>query len=166
MEQQIEAYFRCVDGILIVYNTEVTDVKITLSLFNQLHPQLQFTLELEDNNRLNFLDLTFHRRHDHISASIFQKPTATGMLIHYESCHPNEHKFAGHNFLVNRIVTYPIPQSEVENKTSISQHILNASGFNHVGIADKIKYIKRKSSLNVTNSNQLPKKIGYSYLYR
>jgi hypothetical protein len=143
---------------LIVYNTEVTDVKITQSLFNQLHPQLKFTVELEDNNILNFRDLTCHRRHDHIYASVFRKPTATDTLIHYDTCHPNELKLAGINFLVSRIVTHPIPHSEVVNKTSISQHILNASGFNHVGIADKIKYIKRKSSLNVTNSNQLPKK--------
>jgi hypothetical protein len=118
-KQQIKAYVWYVD-ILIVYNTIKLLTSILLSLFNQLHPQLQFTLELEDNNRLNFLDLTFHRRHDHISASIFQKPTATGTLIHYESCHPNEHKFAGHNFLVNRIVAYPMPHSEMEKEASIS----------------------------------------------
>jgi hypothetical protein len=48
-------------------------------------------------------------------------------------------------FLVNRIITYPISQSEVENETSMSQHILNANGFNHVDIIDRIKYKKQKS---------------------
>jgi hypothetical protein len=51
---------------------------------------------------------------------------------------------------------YPIPRSGVENKTCISQHILNDNGFNHVDIADEITNKKQKSSLNITNSNQLP----------
>jgi hypothetical protein len=54
------------------------------------------------------------------------------MLIHYESCHPNERKFAGVNLSVNTVVRYPMPHSEMEKEASIRQHILNANEFNQV----------------------------------
>jgi hypothetical protein len=78
--------------------------------------------------------------------------------MHNDSCHSNEHKLAGINFLVNRIITYPMPRSEMEKEISTSQHILNANGFNLIDIMDRIKHQQRKSSYNITNSNQTPKK--------
>jgi hypothetical protein len=88
------------------------------------------------------------------------------MLIRYESCHPNEHKFAGINFLVNRIIMYPMPYSEMEKEASIHQHILNVNRFNQVDIIDRIKHQQLKPSLNITNSNHLPKNGPLLHIYR
>jgi hypothetical protein len=90
MEQHIKAYFRYVYDVLVVYSTKVTNILLnaTLSQYNQLHPKLKFTIEPEDNG-INFLALPFCRFQKHITAS-----TGTEALIHYESCHTNEHKLA------------------------------------------------------------------------
>jgi hypothetical protein len=69
---------------------------------------------LENDLEINFLDLTIHRLIDRVHASIYRKPTASDSLIHFESCHPIEHKLAGINHLINRIITYPIPASRKE----------------------------------------------------
>jgi hypothetical protein len=42
-----------------------------LSLFNKLHPNLTFTMELDDM-RINFSDLTIHRLTDSVYASIYE----------------------------------------------------------------------------------------------
>jgi hypothetical protein len=112
VELNIKAYFRYVDDILIVYDSLETDITHMLSLFNKLHHNLTFTMELEDDMRINFLDLKIHRLTDSVYASIYRKPTATDSLIHFDSCHPMEHKLAGINHLVNRVISYPIPASE------------------------------------------------------
>jgi hypothetical protein len=45
LQNQIYAYFRYVDDILIIYNTEHTDICNTLKQFNLIHPDLLFTME-------------------------------------------------------------------------------------------------------------------------
>jgi hypothetical protein len=47
IELNIKAYFRYVDDILIIYDNQVTDIAHTLSLFNNLHPNITFTMELQ-----------------------------------------------------------------------------------------------------------------------
>jgi hypothetical protein len=59
LENHINAYFRYVDDIWIIYNTEHTDINIMLMQFNQLHPNLVFTMEQEENRMINFLILLF-----------------------------------------------------------------------------------------------------------
>jgi len=49
-------YFRYVDDILLAAPGEWLD-KI-LNIFNSFHERLQFTLEISDNNSINFLDVT------------------------------------------------------------------------------------------------------------
>jgi len=156
VENDIVAYFRYVDDILIIYNAHKTEIANVLVLFNSLHPKIKFTSELEEDNKINFLDLTLHRLPTGVFASIYRKPTAFGNLIHFESCHPLEHKLAGINYLVNRIAVYPIPESEKEKETRISQQIANNNRYPHIDIAklvkDKLKsHSKRENNLEVEN---------------
>jgi hypothetical protein len=116
-----------------------TDITHMLSLFNNLHPNLTFTMELEEDMKINFLDLTIHRLPVGVYASIYRKPTASGSLIHFESCHPFEHKLAGINYLVNRIAFYPIPDLEKEKEIRVSQQIINDNGYQHIDIAKLVK---------------------------
>jgi hypothetical protein len=54
-------YFSYVDDILIIYDTNHSDVHNILDDFNTTHPKLKFTAEQETNNELNFLDITIYR---------------------------------------------------------------------------------------------------------
>jgi hypothetical protein len=147
IEQNIIAYFRFVDDILIVYNTKHTDIDNILHSFNQLHPLLLFTLRHETGGNINFLDLTVHWTSKGLTASIFCKPTATDTIIHNESCHPVEHKLACVNYLVNRINTYPVTAISKEIETRTCQKILNANGFHYINIIDRINNKKAKNLL-------------------
>jgi hypothetical protein len=108
LQHQIYDYFRYVDDILIIYNT---DIYKKLKQFNQIHTNLIFTMEQENDTLINFLDLSITRSDNGFSTSIYRKPTATDTLIHYNSCQPYEHKLAGINFLENRVITYPKSES-------------------------------------------------------
>jgi hypothetical protein len=60
-KQQIVAYFRYVDDILIIYDEKKTNIIHTLNEFNKLQPTINFTLEKEQQESINFLDITTHR---------------------------------------------------------------------------------------------------------
>lgn len=68
-------------------------------------------MEEEINNSINFLDITIYKTDQNISFNIYRKPTATDTIIPKDSCHPNGHKMAAIMFLVNRIVTYPMNET-------------------------------------------------------
>jgi hypothetical protein len=61
VENKIVAYFRYVDDILIVHDNQETDIAHMLLLFNNLYPNLTFTMELEEDMKINFSDLAIHR---------------------------------------------------------------------------------------------------------
>lgn len=47
-------------------------------------------------------------------------------MIHNNSCHPNEHKKAGINYLINRMNSYPItPKNKTQEKYIINQMLTN-----------------------------------------
>jgi hypothetical protein len=62
LRNQILGYFRYVDDILIVYTTMTKpNIKEVLNSFNDVTPITQFTVEEENNNQLNVLDITIKK---------------------------------------------------------------------------------------------------------
>ena len=50
-KRKIIKYFRYVDDILIIYDTNHSDVQNILKDFNTMHPKLKFTAECEKTTR-------------------------------------------------------------------------------------------------------------------
>jgi hypothetical protein len=101
-------YHRYVDDILIIYNEDYTDIEDTLKEFNSIHPNIQYTIEKERNNKLNYLDITIDNTPNTPTFSICRKPTTTDIIIHNDSYHPPEHKNSAIRHFINRMNTYPI----------------------------------------------------------
>ena len=104
----VVAYIRYVDDILLIYNRHLIDIEDILSAFNSFSPSLKFTLELEKDNKLNFLDVTLEKTNTHFSYNIYRKPTTTDTIISMDLCHPLEHKMAAIRYLLNRASTYDL----------------------------------------------------------
>jgi hypothetical protein len=118
-----------VDDILIIYDSTKTNINNTLDEFNVINKALKFTIAKEQDNKINFLDITIHREDTRISYSIYRKPTATS-TIHSTSCHPNEHKMAAFNYLFNRINCYPLTHNNKNNEMKIIKQIMYENGYN------------------------------------
>jgi len=59
---------------------------------NSVNPNIQFTKELEKDNRISFLDTTKTRVRGSIQVSVYRKPTHTDKYLDYNSHHPSQHK--------------------------------------------------------------------------
>jgi hypothetical protein len=126
----IVGYFRYVDDLLIIYNERKTDKEDLLYHFNNITPKLNFTIEKEMGDSINFLFLTIHRDINSFSVDIYRKPTYTYTIIPIDSCHPTEHKYAAIRHLQNRLNSYQLSHEKREKERKIIQDILHNNGYN------------------------------------
>ncbi|XP_067623524.1 uncharacterized protein [Eurosta solidaginis] len=73
------------DLFAIVNENEVQD---TLSALNSFDKHIKFTIELEENGKLAYLDSIIIRRQNQLKLKWYQKPTASGRIISFNSKHP------------------------------------------------------------------------------
>jgi hypothetical protein len=60
--RKIMAYYRYMDDILIIYDQRETNIEQTLEEFNNMQPTITFTNEKEQKEKINYLDITIHRK--------------------------------------------------------------------------------------------------------
>ena len=88
----IKFYNRYVDDIFCVIPFSKIDE--TLDIFNSYDPNLQFTIELEQNKTINFLDVTIINDNSVILTNWYQKSTYSGRILNFMSIHPLHQKRA------------------------------------------------------------------------
>jgi len=128
-KHKILNYYRYVDDILIIYDSDHTDIQNIVTDFNSLHHKLQFTAEIEKDHTLNYLDLSLHRTTTNIKTAIYRKPTFTDTIIPFNSNHPTQHKYAAVRHLYNRLNTYNLQHTEHTQELNIIHNILHNNSF-------------------------------------
>ena len=74
-------YARYVDDTFIIYKGTLRLIENFKNFMNNINKNIQFTLETETNNKLNFLDLTVTKHIDKLKFNIYRKPTTTDVTI-------------------------------------------------------------------------------------
>jgi hypothetical protein len=104
LNPKVEGYSRYVDDI--VYKENRTNINDILDRFNNIRPRMQFTLQQEQDKRINLLDVTIikdknrllfdiHRKPNDIHRKpndIYRKPKTTDTIIPSDSFHPMGYK--------------------------------------------------------------------------
>lgn len=87
------------DCLLAVPNNNINDI---LQAFNNFHKKIQFTLEIESNNKINFLDLTLIKNIEtkKIETMWYTKETWSGRYLNYYLHHSISQK---RNVVINLI---------------------------------------------------------------
>lgn len=145
---EILHWFRYVDDCLVFVDGYIGIVNNLLAKINQVHPSIKFTLELESNNKLNFLDFTIHKINNLLNFRIFRKPTQTDHNILSLSSHPHQHKMAAFNCYIHRLLNGPLFAVDYQNKFNIIKQIASNNSYNPNIINSFIQKIKNKKELN------------------
>ena len=88
---------------------------------NSINPHLQFTVELEENRCLPFLDTMTIRSNGKIEDDIYRKLTHTDKYSHHDSHHPLQHKLSVLSTLLDRAEKMP---SSNKGKRRERKHVL------------------------------------------
>jgi hypothetical protein len=59
---------------------------------DNLHQGRKYNIESKCDNKINFSDLTLHRKENNIEFDIFHKPAQIDMVIHSTSKHLQQHR--------------------------------------------------------------------------
>ena len=116
---KVGEYFRYIDDILLVSKENLTNKEEILNLFNNITPGLIFSLEREQDGKLNFLDLTINKGASELTFEIFRKPTTTDAIIPNDSYHHLEQNLAAIRYFANRIPTYNIDHQQKQKGIDI-----------------------------------------------
>jgi hypothetical protein len=95
------------------------DEKTIMNHMNNIDKHLEFKLLEEENNTINYLDLSIHRNTNSIDLGIYRKPTHTDATIQFSYNHPLEHKLAAFNFYINGMLTLPLTKQAKQQEWKI-----------------------------------------------
>ncbi|BHF84001.1 hypothetical protein SprV_0902715100 [Sparganum proliferum] len=77
------------------------------ALLNSVLPDIQFTMETENNNQIAFLDVLVHRKaNGSLKTTVYRKATNTRQILSYHSNHPLCHKRSCVRSLYKRVDTH------------------------------------------------------------
>ncbi|XP_044748720.1 uncharacterized protein LOC123309597 [Coccinella septempunctata] len=126
--RHIFKYYRYVDDILIIFTGGTDLIWVLLELFNSLHKNIHFTLEI-GFNQINFLDLTLTLEEDRIPVDVYRKESQTVAIINESSNHPAYHKFAALNTYLHRLLSLPLSRRNFDKELEIIEHIAYKNGY-------------------------------------
>ena len=135
-------WHRYVDDILCCWTGTDRQLNIFLNYLNKLEPSIKFTLEIESNNSLNFLDLTISKLSNKHCFQIYRKPTHTDCTINFHSSHPWPHKLAAFNSMIHRLITIPLSQENFLSELKIIKQIAVNNDF-PISLIDRILHRKQ-----------------------
>ena len=86
-DREPKLWFRYVNDTLIVWPHRRTQLATFMDHLNGLCYKIQFTMEIEEENQLPFLDVLVKRNKNTLTTSVFCKKTHTNRYLHFRSHH-------------------------------------------------------------------------------
>ena len=127
-EDKPKTWFRFVDDVFSIIRED--KARRFLQHLNNQNPAIQFTMELEKDRRLPFLDVTVHRQPDgNLITDTYRKPTHTGRYLHFDSNHPHHVKSAVVTSLLARTENITLSEEAKREEAHRTLIELSANGY-------------------------------------
>jgi len=139
----IKYWYRYVDDILCLWTGSMDQLNEFLIFINNIHKNIKFTLEIDMNHSINFLDLKITIENNRHVFGIFRKPTFTDTIIPSNSRHDISQKMSYFHSVINRLINIPVTENEFQKELLIIKQIANNNGY-IPNIVDKILFKKLK----------------------
>ena len=95
-------FTRYMDDIL--QEMKSSNIENKLAEINNLHPNLTFTMEKQNDGKIPFLDMIINNSEGNLSSTWYNKPTDTGLILNYHALAPRRYKKSVVSGFVHRIV--------------------------------------------------------------
>ena len=97
---------------------------------NSIEQSIKFTFEVEENEKLAFLDTAItHHKDGSLTTSVYRKKTHTDKYLSFESHHPIAHKLSVVNTLFSRAEGICTTEKDLENEKKHLKKVLELNGY-------------------------------------
>ena len=120
--EHVSLWFRYVDDTFtFIKEDKINDVKNNL---NEFHNDIKFTHEVENGNKISFLDVSVKRKNDGtFSTEIYRKKTDTNVYINWKSFSPNSWKIGTLKGLFRRAFVVCSTKNSLEKEISFLKNV-------------------------------------------
>ncbi|XP_025997501.2 uncharacterized protein LOC113005826 [Solenopsis invicta] len=118
----------------LLYGATAKKLTSFLAFLNAQHPNIKFTIEVEQENQIPFLDVLVRRnRDDTLGHRVYRKPTHIDRYLHATSHHYPSQKNSVISSLVYRALTVSEP-TFLDKKLQHLNQTLTKNGYNNKNI--------------------------------
>jgi hypothetical protein len=135
------------DYFAIMKKNQVLDI---LRHMNEQFPTIEFTMDVEENEYISYLDLMVSKNNKKLEFNIYRKETNTNLLIRNDSYHHPSHKAAAFHSMFHRLFNIPMNHENFENERKKIYKIAQQNGYSE-------KFVNR-----IYNKHQKKKEIKTS----
>ena len=138
----------------IIYDASHTKPDTITQYCNCMHHNLELNATLENNDRVNFLDLSIIREASQLEIGFFRKPTTTDTTISYLYIHPSEQKLAAYRYYMERIFNLPHYNDRQRNEWQTIHYIAKNNKF-PTTLLNKLKHQIQHTIMHATSPQTL-----------
>ena len=151
-------FYRYVDDIITC--VPLNEIDNILRIFNSYEERLQFTHEIELDNKINFLDVLIINNNGNLETDWYTKPTFSGRFLNFNSKHPISQKIALVYNLIDRAIHLSDKKFQEKNIEKVKSLLIeNNYPFKFIEKYVKIRINKIKfSNVNQNKTNVLRSK--------
>jgi hypothetical protein len=96
-------WYRCVDDTFVIWPHGQEKLKDFLNHLNGINNNIQFTMQVEEEGHLPFLDIDMYKKRDSsLGHKVYRKPTHTNLYLHQTSHHHPANKHSVLSSLIHR----------------------------------------------------------------
>ncbi|XP_055527456.1 uncharacterized protein LOC129720071 [Wyeomyia smithii] len=111
-----------VDDLFLIIPKDSIDT--VLDTFNSQEDRIQFTIEIEQDRKLPFLDLLINRQEDQsLFTEWYSKPISSGRMLNFHSYHQYKHKINVANNFIHRVTSLTSNPEATNVNTIIHKHL-------------------------------------------
>jgi hypothetical protein len=148
-------FYRYVDDIFAIVSFTKDRLAEFTELMNSQYPSIKFTVEVEVDSKLPFLDILISRNNGILDFNVYRKPTQVDRFIDNNSFHPKEHKLAAFHSMVYRMLTFPLSKENLNAEVSYIKNVAISNGFSPSIIDNIIR--KQKFTLSIKSLTTIRK---------
>ena len=143
-------WWRFVDDVFSM--VRMNEVDQAIDTLNSQNDDIHWTVEVEVNNKLPFLDVSVSKLNGRLEFDVYRKPTHNTVYINNNSYNPKAHKLATFNSMINRMIRLPLSETNREKEKSRILHIAWKNNFKEAEIRRLIDYQYYKQKLRNTTT--------------
>jgi len=137
----------------IITALKISDIDKVLSILNSYNTNIQFTAEVENGLRLNFLDMTIHKVDNKLITNWYKKETSSNRILNFLSADPYHFKFNIAQSFARRVIDLSYPKFH-QNNFKIIQDILIQNNYPYNIVKKAINKIKFQFQNNNNNNSK------------